>query len=307
MSTSAPGDAIPCIHETGGFVMTDDSPAFDLERPPALVLDRSVPEPEVVERHSLKFADQVTATLARRLDDVAEESAMLASAAEGVDLARGGVKLSAELRNRLAVQTLEDLDRGMQTLEFTIPVGSRVIAPPYDEEWSKGTGFAFGGKIDGKFTVAASDEPSSAAIGLYLSADQSVDVAITPTGTYSFACLAPQNLPALRSMGGLGLMVYVDNEAQPAYSREVTLWNLNGLSLATSVSGKGRIADAASPPIGLGPVYLAPLIIRMNPGRRYLMWMWGWQVSQQTQGFLGLLSVSMPLVTVDAGPPVIVK
>lgn len=286
--------------------MTEDSPAFTLKKPPSVVLDRSAPEPEAVERHSARFADQVSATLSRRLDDVTEESAMLASATEGVDLARGGVKLDTELRQRLAAQALGGMDRRMETLRFTVPHGSRVIAPPYDTEWFEGAGFAFGAKYDGDFSVMAADEPSGAGIGLFLAADQPADVAITPAGTYSYTCFTGLNLPALRSMGGLGLMVYVDDDEQPAYSREVTVWNLSGLSFLTSVSGEGQIAEAASPPIGLGPVYLAPLIIRMSPGHRYLLWMWGWQVSHQTQGFLGLLNVSMPFVTVEAGLPVII-
>jgi hypothetical protein len=302
------GDAL--VTKTWRFVVTEMTGVpvgFTLEKPTGITLDRSSPGRKVVQRQSAIFADHVTATLARQLADVVDESAMLAAATENGDLNRVVLKMNPELRQRLAAQTLGDLDSRMQTLQFTVPLGSRVLAPPYDKEWSVGTAFAFGAVSDGKVTVMAADEPSSAAVGLYLTADQPTEAAITPIGTFGFVCLTAQNLPALRSTGGLGMTVYIDSDEQPAISRQATLWNLNGLSLQTSVSGNGRIADAASPATGLGPVPLAPMIIRMDPGRRYLLWVWGWQVSHQTSDFLGLMNVTMPLVTVDAGPPVIIS
>lgn len=284
--------------------MNDSPSALALKKPAAIILDGSIPEPETVARDQEKFADRVSSTLASRYEDIAAESAALARSTEGQTKPGDGIELSDEVVGHLTSSLRDELERQMVTFELTVPFGSRVISPPYDKEWATGSALAFGAKIDGKYSVLAADEPSSAAIGIYLTVDRPADVAITPGGTYAFNCLAAQDMPALRSTGGLGLMAYVDSNPEPSLEREAMLWNVNGLSLTTSFSGSGQISDAHSPPVGLGPVYLAPLILRMDPGHRYLIWVWGWQVSSQTQGFFGLLNVDMPFVTVDAGPPI---
>ena len=286
--------------------MNDNPSALVLKKPAAITLNGSTPEAETVVRDRERFGDRVSATLTSRHKDVAAESAALASSTKGLTQTHDSIELSGEVRDHLTSSLREELERQMVTFELTVPFGSRVISPPYDEEWAAGSALAFGAKIDGKFSVLAADEPSSGAIGVYLTVDRPADVAITPGGTFGFTCLAAQNMPALRSTGGLGLMAYVDDNPQPALEREAMLWNVNGLSLTTSFSGSGQISQAHSPPVGLGPVYLAPLIISMKPGHRYLIWVWGWQVSSQTQGFLGLLNVDMPFVTVDAGPPLVI-
>jgi hypothetical protein len=47
------------------------------------------------------------------------------------------------------------------------------------------------------------------------------------------------------------------------------------------------------------------MIIRMDPGHQYLVWVWGWQVSHHTEHFFCALTVKMPCVLVSAGPPLV--
>ena len=87
------------------------------------------------------------------------------------------------------------------------------------------------------------------------------------------------------------------------------LTGLFGVTRFTGDSRTGRIADAASPATGFGPIPLAPVLLNMFPGNSYLVWVWCWQVLQVHSGaaFLAFLKMSMPFVTIDAGPPIVIK
>ena len=53
---------------------------------------------------------------------------------------------------------------------------------------------------------------------------------------------------------------------------------------------------------------LAPALVNMVPGSRYLVWVWCWQISRLAENdpFIAFLSFLMPFVTVDAGPPLVI-
>lgn len=286
-----------------------DSAAPTLNKAPAITLDRSLPDPDVVERHEVRLADQVAATADRRLGELAEESAMLASAASGFDQGLDGAKEDEELRNHLFRQLMDGMVRQLPPFEFMLPPGTRIVGPPYDGLLSTGSGVtAADAQQTGEFSIAVNDGASNAGIWLHLTVDQTADVAITPAGWYRYLCMATgQGAPTVRSEGRLGMSAYVDGDQQPAVVREATLWDISGLQYGNFVQGDGKIAEAHSPPFGLGAIYLAPLIIRMHPGHNYFVCIWCWQVSHQAQNARGGLTVSVPCVRVDAGPPMVVN
>lgn len=183
-----------------------------------------------------------------------------------------------------------------------------MLAPPYDDDWSIGSGIGIFSRTDGRFFAVGTDDESAAGIAFNLSSPEKLLMAITPLGTYQWSWFATQNLPNLRSRGGLAVTVYLNGNPQPVLSRRAVLWSLSGVYGGTSrFSGKqasGRIADAASPAWGLGPVRLAPIHLETGPGLNYQVWIWCWIVETGSSGnpFMSNIGVNVPLVVVDAGP-----
>lgn len=198
--------------------------------------------------------------------------------------------------------------------DLTVPFGAQVLAPPYDRDWSEGFGLATAyARIDGKLACGSKANSFSAAgLGFYLTTDEPVSAAITPGGSYNWFYWGTANLPFLRSGGGLGVTIYADSGAEPYMSHIVPVWSLSGLQIRYNLweteAGNGRIADAAAPvpPGGVGTVPLAPARVDMVPGSRYLVWIWCWQTCHMEAGdpFVGILTMEMPFVTIEAGPPV---
>jgi hypothetical protein len=58
----------------------------------------------------------------------------------------------------------------------------------------------------------------------------------------------------------------------------------------------------------LGAVPLAPVLVNMVAGSRYLVWVGGWQTLRAGAGelFFAFLYFSMPFVTINAGPPILI-
>ena len=106
----------------------------------------------------------------------------------------------------------------------------------------------------------------------------------------------------------MGITIYTDSEPQPTMSRQPVLWSVSGMTSWKGANGSGRIADAASPAFGLGTVPLAPALVNMVPGSRYLVWVWCWQTSrlEKDDAFIAFLNFHMPFVTIDAGPPIVI-
>ena len=131
-------------------------------------------------------------------------------------------------------------------------------------------------------------------------------MAITPMGHYEWSWLAWTGGHALRSSGGLGVTVYLNEQSQPLQSRQAVLWSPRmGVLANTTDGGTGRLADAATPGVGFGPVPIAPVFIETGPGLRYLVWVWCWLVNRIPPNmlFFARVAFQMPFVAVCAGPP----
>ena len=169
-----------------------------------------------------------------------------------------------------------------------------------------GNGVGAFSRFDGKvFALPKTDAFSAAGIGFYLTTSEPVLAGITPQGNYNFSYTAFHEDPFARTSGGMGITIYTDTETTPTLSRQPVLWNASGATLLSGAKGGGRIADAASPAFGFGTVPLAPALFNMVPDSRYLVWVWCWQTARH-DAFFAQIGFSMPLVTVDASPPIVI-
>jgi hypothetical protein len=107
----------------------------------------------------------------------------------------------------------------------------------------------------------------------------------------------------------LGITGYVDQNPKAALSRQAALWTLSGVTRFAAGNGTGRIANAASPALGFGPVSLGPVLPNIVPGSRYLVWVWCWQTARnvRNKGFIAFINLKMPFVMVNAGPPLFIR
>jgi hypothetical protein len=222
----------------------------------------------------------------------------------------GGLRTRRQLENHLVERLSADMNSPIRTRDFVVPTGSRVLGPPYDLDWSEGNGVGGFSRFDGKaLTIPKANGFSAAGIGFYLTTQEPALAAITPQGTYDWNWTSFQDLPFARSRGGMGVTVYANAEAQPTLSRQPVLWSVSGMTAFSGQMGSGRIADAASPAFGLGAVPLAPVILNMVAGSRYLVWVWCWQTSQLEADdvFIAFMRFIMPFITIEAGPPMSIR
>lgn len=264
------------------------------------------------ERDLSLISAHVASELERHLSEMYDDTDASEAAAQPHDVVRefGGLRTRRQLEKHFVERLSVDIGSPMKTFDFTVPTGSRVFGPPYDRNWFEGNGFGVFSRFDGTvYTIPKANGGFSAAgIGFYLTTNEPALAAITPQGTYDWYWSAFADLPFLRSRGGMGITIYTNAEPQPTMSRQSVLWSASGMTTLSGQIGSGRIADAASPAFGLGPVPLAPTLVNMVPGSSYLVWVWCWQTSQleTDDGFIAFLSFSMPFVTIDAGPPILI-
>jgi hypothetical protein len=276
-----------------------------------LTLERIAPEETQGEQAAYFLSTHVTAELERHMSEMTDAADAAEAAAHPHDAAPhfGGLETQRQWEKHLTERLRRDLDRPQTAFDFTVPSGSRIIAPPYDLEWGTGNGMAFGSRADGKvLTIPKANGFSAAGIGFVLTVNEPLLAAITPQGTYDWNWASFANLPFARSRGGLGITIYTDAEPHPTLSRQPVLWSVSGLTQFTGDKGTGKIADAASPASGLGTIPLAPALVNMVPDSRYLVWVWCWQTSQLAANdpFWAFLQMAMPLVTVTASPPIVI-
>lgn len=136
-----------------------------------------------------------------------------------------------------------------------------------------------------------------------------VSVAVTPQGSYEHSFFDLQTHPNLMTTGGAGAIVYgsggttvVDNKA--------TLWNRVGISPSTGESVNIAMADITGMSGGPFPGQrLFPVLFDMRQGDTCEVWIYLWNACANTSGtpFFCSQSGKAPVVTVDAGPPVIVS
>lgn len=222
----------------------------------------------------------------------------------------GGFASRRQLEKHFFERLVADIHRPAKTLNLTITSGSRILGLPYDLEWATGNGFSFFGRYDGKaLTIPKPNGFSAAGLGFYITTNTPVLAAITPQGTYNWNWTSFADLPFIRSSGGMGITIYSNAAQQPLLSRQPVLWNVSGATQFSGRKGSGRIADASSPAFGLGTLPLAPALLHMVPGNRYLVWVWCWQISRlkDNDPFIAFLQFSMPFVSIEAGPPIVIR
>lgn len=291
-------------------------------------LDRAIPDEGVQQRHLSWFADHAATSIA---SDLPELSTQITA-----DSPKSGGRVDLGVLERYRI----GLGSTVQTkLDFTVTDGCRVLGTPYDLEWESGAGgnafvdYLVPGRDNGKFGMNAQEGFSAAGVGFYLSSPTASDVSVTPQGAYDFVWLMGVDegweaaFPAeLFSQGGLGITVYANEDKLPLLSRRARLWdhrapfssgpvliiNKKLYWLPTGDRQQGSIASAAVAPTPgmLSPTPLAPILLRLTPGTRYLIWVWCWQVCRLPKPgsdhyYRNFFYAHMPAVTVCAGPPIV--
>lgn len=261
------------------------------------------------EKDMPSISAHVTSVLERHIGEMYDDADAEETAAHPRDVVRefGGLRTQRQLEKHFVERLSAGIGR-VTTFDLTVSSGSRVFGPPYDLDWSEGNGLGALSRFDGKvITIPKANGFSAAGIGFYLTTNEPVLAAITPQGAYDWNWVAFADLPFARSRGGMGITIYTNSEPQPTMSRQPVLWSASGMTTFSGEKGSGRIADAASPAFGLGTVPLAPALVNMVPGSRYLVWVWCWQTAQfESDGFIAFLGFDMPFVTIDAGPPILI-
>jgi hypothetical protein len=282
-----------------------------MSKRPRFRVERVTTADDEGDRDSSLLSAHVTSELERHMKEMYDDKDALEAAAQPRATVRefGGLRTRRQLEKHFVERLSVDIGTPERAFDFTVPGGSKVFGPPYDRDWAEGNGIAFGGRVDGKvITIPKTNGFSAAAIGFYLTTTDPVLAAITPQGTYDWNWIAAADLPFDRSSGGMGITIYTNSEPQPTMSRQPVLWSVSGMTTLSGQKGSGRIADAASPAFGFGTVPLAPALVNLVPGSRYLVWVWCWQTArlEKDDPFIAFLGFSLPFVTIDAGPPILI-
>ncbi|HKO47837.1 MAG TPA: hypothetical protein VJV79_08940 [Polyangiaceae bacterium] len=274
-------------------------------------IERVAKNVETRERHLALVSSHVTSELERRMSEMEADTRVPAAAAQPLDgLAEfGGLRTRDQLESHLLERLSLDVFAPATTFKLTVQSGTKVFGPPYDQDWSEGSGFGNSARFSGRaLTINKDDGFSAAGVGFYLTTTETVLAAIRPQGNYDWNWAAFGDLPSARSRGGMGLTIYTDGQQQPTLSHQPVLWSVSGVTTLAGDKGSGQIAAAASPAFGLGTIPLAPALLQMSPGSTYLVWVWTWQIAQGTDGpFIAFSKFDMPLVTIDAGPPIALR
>lgn len=267
------------------------------ERTEVLALDRAAPDEATLETHAGVFNDHIADQLSRLTEELEVPTS------EDDRLGEYGAMLRRTVLGRIE----ERYNSPVRDLHFVVGAGCRMVGTPYDLDYALGSAIAFLAKNDGKVTSVGTDGQAAGGVGFYLTSQTEVDVSITPRGDYNFSWLSLADAPGWRSFGGLGITIYSNGDPQPVFSRQARLWDIRGAHAWQGGTGSGAFAEAANPgvPGGFGPVPLAPVIVRLQPGRRLLVWVWSWQVSNRTEKTIAFLSIRVPAVTICASPPLV--
>ena len=261
---------------------------YAIERRPAPLNSHEAPK---------HVADQISALLRSQLADLTSEPAHAAkfAPAQALDARVAQLKRS------------QVLTAPMIPMNFPVPLGTRIIAPPYDHSWTVGAAGPLP-RFDGDMFVFGEDGFSAYGVSIMLSSPTPVLVSVIPQGTYNFSWGSFENLPDLRSRGGLGILVYRNGNPDPLVSRQAVLWTVSGVSQFTGNTGSGQYADAVAVMTDFGPIRLAPVLFDMNPGDTFEVWMWCWTVGQNESGhaFINALQCRIPAILIDAGPQIII-
>jgi hypothetical protein len=286
---------------------TSDRSPLDRALSPAFTIQRASPSGQRVAVEQVQA--HLTALLRAQLTDITPVIEAQAVVTEPTVRRFGGFNSAAALERHMAEWQIHQQNAAPQTMDLVIPVGNRFIAPPYDHDWMTGSALPLA-KFDGAMLVFGSDGFSANGVSIILSCTDPLLTSITPQGTFDFSWVSFDNYPTLQSRGGLGLLVYANAEPTPIVQHQSVLWSLSGVTQFSSGQGSGRFADATVPSGGpFGPIAMAPVIINMLPGVNYEVWMWVWYVAHYgvaNPAFLSFVRCKLPLVQLNAGPPIII-
>jgi hypothetical protein len=257
-----------------------------------------------MERHAENLTTHVKATLASQVPAQQEELAPVPRAASATH--------RAQMMRLLDDWSSTGLVRSLKTYDLVVPTGSTVFAPPYDSEWQEGRGLAFGAKADGKLVTwdPMPGTTSGAGIGVSLNVTSPAVVSITPQGTYEFSWFSFEDIPGGWTKGGLGATVFQNADPTPILSEMATLWSVGNITKFTADSRNGTLASAvvAGPSGIFGTQFYAPINLVLQPGSSFLVWIWGWQLSNIPDGhaFMAIMNMTVPFISLTSGPPPII-
>jgi hypothetical protein len=278
-----------------------------------LRIERHAPQDVSPERELARLDAHVKTVAGRHLATMFDEED--AREAQAFPLQRdadfAGFKTQRQVTKHTLAYLRDTLAERPAISAYKVPRGSRIFSPPYDTDWGVGAAQAFFARLDGHVTsVSVPNGLSAGGVGFFLTTNEPALVSIVPFGEYNWTWIAFANLPFARTRGGMGITIYTDGNPDPTQSREQVLWDASGFQTFHGASGRGAIADAASPAFGFGTVPLAPALLNMVPGSHYLVWIWCWQTCaglKEDDPYIGFMNFEMPAVSIDAGAPLVIR
>ncbi|PFM43735.1 hypothetical protein COJ45_27845 [Bacillus cereus] len=274
------------------------------------ILDRTLPSHEEQNSHTLLFDKHLKANFEHQLKDLSipnTDSNSFKHPSNNFDDAN--IYEDFNLQNLRLNKLNVLLNPPIYDLNINVNSGSRIIGPPYDKTHSIGNGMTFGSQYTGKILTFSTQGRSVAALGFYITSPDSLLAAITPQGFYEWSWFASSlDQEFVFTTGGVGVNVFLGDGEKLIHEQEATLWHFSGNvnQILIGDTGKGKIANASSPAFGLGSIPIAPIYINMEPSRRYLVWIYSWQFNEfrGKKEFFAGMTMDMPFLTVDAGPPI---
>ncbi len=201
-------------------------------------------------------------------------------------------------------QRIEDLTRTVPqplNFSFTANPGFDIIVPPYDVEWSTGA-LSKADKASGKFGIQILSEGFNAAgVGVFLSSSVKSLVRFSPMVPFDYSWTNSPLLGPVSSQGSIGVVAFYNEKPQPFLDRRAVVWNdtrefLGWPTLGAFDSGSSFFAQT-----------LGDVLILMEPGNTYLVWIWCWGFCHlhQSAAFADI-SCTAPFIVVDSGPAPII-
>jgi hypothetical protein len=194
-----------------------------------------------------------------------------------------------------------------RTFDIEVHLGCQSTTPQYDRRWATGTGWPLA-DLDGGMFIVASDGFSSSGFGFFLTAQSDALVGIRPVGPLKGSWANLEQGSRARSKAGVGVVIYDGNSLM--VSRQPILWDVNAPPQYTGQNFEMEFADVATPaaPWSFGPVPLGTTLIDVSAGRTYLIWYYLWHLGSglADKPFLGMLSATVPMVSICSGPEPII-
>ena len=276
----------------------------------ALAVRRALVEQDELEEYSSRYGKLLTAHIEeqkQKLDNGLRTNTEYVS-----DLSLSGGQLLTE--SYLKAWQKNELYRPMKPFRITLQPGNQVIGAPYDLSWRYAgtTSQTFKGTtqtVDTLYTFGGEGYEAHG-VGVFLDAPIPLSATVMPKGTYEFKWV---NFVAtnvnLRAQGGLSVIVYEVGDETPIVVQQATLWSAVGGFPSTSGEGSGSIEDVVAFTTDFGNVLLTPVSFDMQAGKRYLFWIWLWEIINRNgvQDFVTYKKVHIPLIVTSAGSPMIIR